>query len=124
MMCPNSGAAEDFWESLGQQGDQNSQPKRNQPWIFIGKTDAEAEAPILWPPDGKSRLTGKDPDAEKDWEQEEKQIAEDDMVGWHHWLMNVSLSKLYVIVKDREAWCIAFYGVAKSQMWLRDWTTT
>ena len=55
-------------------------PKRNQPWIFIGKTDAEAEAPILWPPDGKSRLIGKDPDAGKDWEQEEKQIAEDEMV--------------------------------------------
>ena len=54
-------------------------PKGNQPWAFIGKTDAEAEAPIVWPPDVKSRLIGKDPDAGKDWGQEEK-------VGWHHWL--------------------------------------
>ena len=54
--------------------------KGNQPWIFIGRTDAEAEAPILWPPDSKSWLIGKDPDAGKDWTQEEKQAAEDDMI--------------------------------------------
>ena len=56
-------------------------PKGNSPWIFIGRTDAEAEAPILWPPDVKSWLTGKDPDAGKDWEQEEKRTTEDEMVG-------------------------------------------
>ena len=56
-------------------------PKGNQPWIFIGRTDAEAEAPILWPPDAKSQLIGKDPDAGKDWRQEEKGTAGD---GWHH----------------------------------------
>ena len=61
-------------------------PKGNQPWIFIGKSDAEAEAPILWPPDAKSRLIGKDPDAGKDWRQKEKRAVEDEMVGWHHWL--------------------------------------
>ena len=61
-------------------------PKGNQPWIFIRRTDAEAEAPILWPPDVKSRLTGKGPDAGKDWEQEEKEMTENEMVGWHHWL--------------------------------------
>ena len=61
-------------------------PKGNQPWIFIGWTDAEAEAPILWPPDVKSRLIGKDPDAGKDWRQEEKGATEDEMVGWHHQL--------------------------------------
>ena len=55
-------------------------------WIFIGRTDAKAEAPILWPPDAKNWLTGKDPDAEKDWRQEEKGMTEDEMVGWHHWL--------------------------------------
>ena len=55
-------------------------PKGNQPWIFIGRTDAEAEAPILWPPDAKSSFTGKDPDAGKDWGQEEKGVAEDEMV--------------------------------------------
>ena len=61
-------------------------PKGNQPWIFIGRTNAEAETPILWPPDGKNWLTGKDPDAGKDWGQEEKWTTEDEMVGWYHWL--------------------------------------
>ena len=60
-------------------------PKGNQHWIFIGRTDAEAEAPTLWPPDAKSWLIGKDPDAGKDWEQEEKGPTEYEMVGWHHW---------------------------------------
>ena len=61
-------------------------PKGNQSWVFIGRTDAEAEAPILWPPDEKNWLTGKDPDAGKDWRQEEKGKTEDEMVGWHPWL--------------------------------------
>ena len=61
-------------------------PKRNQPWILIGRIDTEAEAPILWPPDGKSQLIGKDPDVGKDWRQEEKGVTEDEIVGWHHWL--------------------------------------
>ena len=56
--------------------------KGNQPWIFIGRTDAAAEAPILWPPDAESRLIGKDPDAGKDWRQEEKGATEDEMFGW------------------------------------------
>ena len=61
-------------------------PKGNQSWIFIGRTDAEAETPILWPPDEKNWLTGKDPDAGKDWRQEEKGTAEDEMAECHHWL--------------------------------------
>ena len=61
-------------------------PKGSQPWIFIEKTDAEAEAPILWPPDAQSQVIEKDPDAGKDWRQEEKGTTEDEMVGWHHWL--------------------------------------
>ena len=61
-------------------------PKGNQPWIFIGKTDAGDEAPILWPPDAKSRLIGKDLDAGKDWRQKEKGTTENEMGGWHHWL--------------------------------------
>ena len=61
-------------------------PKGNQSWIFIGRTDAEAEAPILWPPNVKDWLIGKHPDAGKDWMQEEKGMTEDEMVGWHHWL--------------------------------------
>ena len=61
-------------------------PKGNQSWIFIGRTDAEAETPILWSPDVKSWLFGKDSDAGEDWRQEEKEMTEDEMVGWHHWL--------------------------------------
>ena len=60
-------------------------PKGNQLWLFIGRTNAEAEAPILWPPHVKSRLIGKDPDARKDWRQEETQATEEEMAGWHHW---------------------------------------
>ena len=61
-------------------------PKGIQSWIFIGRTDAEAEAPILWPPDAKNWLIVKDPDAGTDWRQEEKGMTEDERVGWHHWL--------------------------------------
>ena len=65
---------------------QSIHPKRGQSWVFIGRTDVEAEAPILWPPDAKNWLITKDPDAGKDWRQEEKGMTEDEMVGWHHWL--------------------------------------
>ena len=61
-------------------------PKGDQSWLFIGRTDAEPETPILWPPDVKNWLIGKDPDAGKDWRQVEKGMTEDEMVGWHHWL--------------------------------------
>ena len=61
-------------------------PQGNQLWIFTGRTGAEAQAPILWPPDAESWLTGKDPDAGNDGEQEEKGMTEDEMAGWHHWL--------------------------------------
>ena len=65
---------------------QSVHPKGDQSWIFIGRNDVEAEAPTLWPADAKNWLTGKDPDAWKDWKQEEKGTTEDEMVGWHHWL--------------------------------------
>ena len=68
------------------QGDPSVNPKGNQSWIFIGRTDAEAEAPIFWPPDAKNWLLGKDPDAGKDWKEVEKGKIEDEMVGWHHQL--------------------------------------
>ena len=61
-------------------------PKGNQSWIFTGRTDAETEAPILWPPNSKNQFIGKHPDAGKDWRQEEKRVIEDDVVGWHHQL--------------------------------------
>ena len=68
-------------------------PKGNQSWIFIGRTDADAETPILWPPDAKNWLIGKDPDAGKDWRQEEKGMTEDEMVRWHHWLSGHEFEK-------------------------------
>ena len=88
-------------------------PKGNQSWIFIGRTDAEAEAPVLWPPVAKSWLTGKDPDAGKDWKRKKKGTTEDQIVGWHHWF--ACSSKLREMVKDREAWSAAVHGLAKSQ---------
>ena len=60
--------------------------ERHQAWVFTGRTDAEAEVPVLWPPDSMSQLIGKDPDTWKDWGQEEKEVTEDEMAGWHHWL--------------------------------------
>ena len=60
--------------------------KGDKSWVFIGRTDAESETPILWPPDAKSWLIGKDPDAGRDWGQEEKGMTEDEMAGWHHWM--------------------------------------
>ena len=98
--------------------------KGNQSWIFIGRTDTEAEAPIVWPPDMKSWLTGKDPDLGKDWRKEEKGLTEDEMVVWHQWChpMDMSLSTLQETVKDREGWRAAFHGVEKSQTWLKKWT--
>ena len=82
-MLLNCGVGEDSWESLGLQGVKPVNPEGNQPWIFIGGTDAEAETLILWPPDVKRWLIKKDPDAGKDWRQEEKGMT-DEIVGWYH----------------------------------------
>ena len=93
----------------------------NQPWIFIGRTDAETKAPTLWLPDENSLLIGKDPDAGKGWRQE-KWMTEDEVVGWHHWLNGHEFEQAPGVGDDREAWCAAVHAVAKSWTWLSNWT--
>ena len=86
-------------------------PKGDQFWVFIGRTDVKDETPVLWPPDAKSWLTGKDPDAGKDWGQEKQGTTEDEMVGWY-----------YRLLMDREAWLAAVFVFTKSWTWLSRWT--
>ena len=98
-------------------------PKGNQSWIFIGGTDSEAEAPILWPPDGKSQLIGKDPDAGKDWGQEEKGMTEGEMVGWHYQLNGHEFAQTPGIGEGQESLaCCSPWGQKESDMteWLNN----
>ena len=98
-------------------------PKGNQPWLFIGRTDSEAEASVLWPPDSKSLLIGKDPDAGKVWN---KRRRGQQRMRWLDSVvdsMDMNLSKLQEIVEDRGAWHAAVDGAAKSRTWLSNWTT-
>ena len=82
------------------------------------------EALVLWPPDAKSQPIGKDPDAGKDWGQEEKGVTENEMVGWHHWLSGHEFEQTLGDGKGQGVWHAAVHGVAKSQTWLSNWTTT
>ena len=97
-------------------------PKGNQHWTFIGKTEAEAEAPILWSPDAKSRLVGKDPDAGKDWRQKEKGMAEDEMVGWHHLLNGHEFEETGRWWSTGKPSVLQSKGL-QSWTWLNNWTT-
>ena len=110
-----------FESSLNCKEIQPVHPKGDQSWVLIGRTDAEAETPILWPPDEKSWLIWKYPDAGRDWGQEGNRTTEDEMAGWYHDSMDMSLSELRELVMDREVWHAVIHGVTKSRTWLRDW---
>ena len=88
-------------------------PKGNHPWIVIGRNGAEAKAPILWPPDSKRQIIGKDLDSGKDWGQGEKWVTEDKMVGWYHQLNAHKFEQTPGDAEVREAWCAAVHGVAE-----------
>ena len=96
--------------------------KGNQPWIFFGRTNAVV--PILWPPDAKSQLTGKDPDVRKDWGQEEKGMTEDEMVGWHHWLNRHEFEQTLGGGEGQRSLAAAIHGVTKNQIQISSWRTT
>ena len=95
--------------------------KGDQPWVFFGRNNAKAETPVLWLPDVKSWLIGKDSDAGRDWGQEEKGMTEDEMAGWHHRLDGHEFGWTPGVGNGRQAWCAAIHGVAKSWTRLSNW---
>ena len=122
LMLLNCGVGEDSWESLGLQGDQPVHSEGDQPWDFFGRNDAEAEAPVLWPPHAESWLIGKDSDAGKGWRQEEKGMIEDEMVGWHHWLGGHESVQIPGDSEGQGGLLCCSSRVAKSRTQLSDWT--
>ena len=117
MMLLNCGVGEDSWESLGLQGDLTSQSYRKSVLKFIGRTDAETETPILWPPDA-NWFIGKNPDTGKDWRQEEKGTTEDEMIGSYHQLDEFEQASVF---GDKQG-SLAVHGVTKSRTQLSDWS--
>ena len=97
-------------------------PKRNQSWIFNSRIDVEAETPILWQPDVKNWLTGKDPDARKGWRQKEKGMTEDEMVGWHHWLDGYVFKLAPGVTDGMRDWHDQSMGLQRVKSGLSDWT--
>jgi len=122
-MLLNCDVGEDSWESLDCKEIKPVNPKGNQSWIFIEQTDDEAESPVFWPPVVKNQLIRKDPDAGKDWRQEEKGTTEDEIIGWCHWLNGHEFQQPLEMVKDKEAWLAANHRVTESCTWLSNWTT-
>ena len=117
----NCGVGEDSFENpLDCKEIKPVNPKGNHPWIFTGRVDAEAEAPVLWSPDVKNWLTGKDPNAGKDWRQEEKGTTEDETVGWHHRLNGYKVEQAPGVGDGQGS--LAVHGVTKSQTQLNHWT--
>ena len=106
---------------LDHKENQSVNSEGNQSWMFIERTDSGAQTRILWSVDVKNLLIAKDPDAGKYWRQEEKEKTEDEMVGWHHQLMDVSLSNPWELAMDRETWRAPVRGVAKCHK-LSEWT--
>ena len=110
-------------ESLGDCKEiQPAHPKKDQSWVFIGRTDAKAETPILWPPDAKNWLIWKNPDAGKVWQCEEKGMKEDEKLDGTTDSMDMSLNTLRDLMMDSEASCLAVHGISKSQTQRSDWT--
>ena len=114
MMPLNCGIGEDSWESLDCKEIKPVNPKGDQSWIFIRRTDAEAEAPILWPPDLKSWLTRKKPYAGQVWTQDEKGMTEDEMVEWHHWLKENEFEQALEDGKQGSLACYSPWGLKES----------
>ena len=123
-MLLNCSVGEDSWESLGLQGSNQSILKEINPKYSLERLMLKMKLPTLWPPDVKSQLTGKDPDAGKDWGQEEKGTTEDEMVRWHHWLNGHEFEQAPGDGEEQGSLRAAAREIAKSRTGLSDWTMT